>query len=174
MNALTLPLWSPYVAGVGIGILVWLSFLLVNRPLGCSTSFHKTAGMIRKITNRTAVDQNEYYQSYPPTADYHWILVFGIIIGAFVSSSLSGVFAVEWVPPLFAATFSANPMFRWIVALIGGILLGFGARWAGGCTSGHGLSGMAQLSVTSIVTVCFFFLGGIATAMITFALAGGL
>ena len=68
----------------------------------------------------------------------------------------------------------SNPLVRWIVALIGGILLGFGARWAGGCTRGHGLSGMAQLSVTSILTVCFFFLGGIVTAMTTFALAGGL
>ena len=130
--------------------------------------------MIRRVVNRSAVEENEYYQNYPLTIDYHWILVVGIIIGAFVSSVLSGTFAPEWVPPLFASTFSANPLVRWILALIGGILLKFGARWAGGCTSGHGLSGMAQLSVTSIVTVCFFFLGGIVTAMTTFALAGRL
>ena len=80
------------------------------------------------MVNRSAVEENEYYWNYPLTIDYHWILVVGIIIGAFASSVLSGTFAPGWVPPLFATTFSANPLVRWIVALIGGILLGFGGR----------------------------------------------
>jgi uncharacterized protein len=50
------------------------------------------------------------------------------------------------------------------VALAGGILLGLGARWAGGCTSGHGISGTLQLSVASWVAAACFFAGGILVA----------
>ena len=46
--------------------------------------------------------------------------------------------------------------------------MGFGARWAGGCTSGHGISGMLQLAVSSWLAATSFFVGGIATAMLIF------
>ncbi|WP_420847031.1 YeeE/YedE thiosulfate transporter family protein [Methanogenium marinum] len=169
---LTLPLWSPYIAGAGIGVLAWLSFLVSDRPMGCSTSYVKTAGMLLSRVYPSHVEKNEYYQKYTPKIDWSWLIVIGIIIGAFISSSLSGTFAISWVPPLFASTFSDSAVIRWVIALVGGIFLGFGARWAGGCTSGHGISGSMQLSLTSMVTSAFFFVGGIATAMVTFALFG--
>lgn len=58
-------------------------------------------------------------------------------------------------------------IFRWdslkgiAVALLGGVLIGFGARWAGGCTSGHAITGMAQLQLPSLLTVIGFFIGGL-------------
>jgi len=55
--------------------------------------------------------------------------------------------------------FGHNPLIRISVALAGGILLGLGARRAGGCTSGHGISGSIQLSPASIITACCFFIG---------------
>jgi len=58
------------------------------------------------------------------------------------------------------------------VALLGGLLMGFGARWAGGCTSGHGISGTLQLSIGSWLAVMCFFAGGIATAMVLFKVVG--
>lgn len=140
--------------------------------MGCSTSYVKTAGMLLSRVYPSHVEKNEYYQKYKPSIDWSWLIVIGIIIGAFISSSFSGTFAISWVPPLFAATFSDSVVIRWGVALAGGILLGFGARWAGGCTSGHGISGSMQLSLTSMITSAFFFVGGIATAMVTFALFG--
>ena len=57
---------------------------------------------------------------------------------------------------------------RTVVALLGGVLMAFGARLAGGCTSGHGISGALQLSVGSWIALICFFAGGIATAMLMF------
>ena len=69
---------------------------------------------------------------------------------------------------MWAEQASASPAARWLVALIGGIFLGFGARWAGGCTSGHGISGTLQLAVSSWVAAACFFVGGIASAMLIY------
>jgi uncharacterized membrane protein YedE/YeeE len=57
---------------------------------------------------------------------------------------------------------------RLLTALIGGIFLGFGARWAGGCTSGHGISGTLQLAVSGWLAVCAFFAGGAAVAFLLY------
>jgi uncharacterized protein len=56
----------------------------------------------------------------------------------------------------------------YLVAIAGGIILGFGSRFAGGCTSGHGISGTLQLAVSSWISAIFFFIGGIITAHIIF------
>jgi len=160
--------WSPYVAGAGIGVLVCFAFLLSDRPLGCSTAFVKARGLIGKVINRTQVEKNEYYREIIPQIDWAFMIIPGVIIGAFISAVISGQFHVFWVPSLWGDAFGYNPLPRIIVALAGGILLGLGARWAGGCTSGHGISGSIQLSVASIITACCFFIGGIATAFLIF------
>jgi uncharacterized membrane protein YedE/YeeE len=60
------------------------------------------------------------------------------------------------------------PFARWIFAFIGGIVTGIGARWANGCTSGHGISGTLQRAVSSwLATICFF-IGRIVTAMLIY------
>lgn len=160
--------WSPYIAGAGIGILIWLTFLLSDRPLGVSTAYAKTAGMIERAVSRKKVESMPYYREVTPTADWQWMILPGVIIGGFVSAVVSGTFDLVSVPPLFAATFGADPLFRFAVALAGGIIMGFGARCAGGCTSGHGISGTLQLSVASWVAVACFFAGGILVAGMLF------
>ena len=67
----------------------------------------------------------------------------------------------------------AAPLPRVLTAVAGGALLGFGARWAGGCTSGHGISGTLQLAVSSWLAALSFFAGGIAAAAILFRVIGG-
>ncbi|MBP2132528.1 putative membrane protein YedE/YeeE [Methanomicrobium sp. W14] len=165
LEMLTQMTWSPYIAGAGIGVMSWLAFFLSDKPLGCSTSFFRTFGIIRKAVHKKGMDENPYYIKYKPEIDWQWMLVLGIVIGAFLSSVLSGVFEITWVPDMFASEFGDSPVLRLIVALTGGVIMGFGARFAGGCTSGHGISGTTQLSLTSIVAVIFMFCGGIAMAM---------
>ena len=165
---LTQAIWSPYVAGAGIGVLICFAFLLSDRPLGCSTAFVKARGLIGKAINPARIEKNEYYREIIPQIDWAFMIIPGVIIGAFISSVMSGQFHVFWVPSLWGDAFGYNPLPRIIVALAGGILLGLGARWAGGCTSGHGISGSIQLSVASIITACCFFIGGIATAFLIF------
>jgi len=168
MDFLTEVRWSPYVVGVGIGILSWISFLISRKPIACSTTFAKTSGMIEKAFFGPKVEEKPYYKKIKLNIDWQWMLVIGIIIGSFVSALLSGDFQLQWVPSLWAGAFGSSVLLRIFVALLGGTCLGFGARWADGCTSGHGISGTMQLSIASWISAICFFIGGIITAHIIF------
>jgi uncharacterized membrane protein YedE/YeeE len=163
--------WSPYAAGIGLGILGSLAFLLFDKTIGCSTSFARTAGMIERLFRGDKTLERPYYQKFPPKVTWDWTLVVGVLIGGFVSALLSGRFQLAWVPPgVWTETFGALPIPRLIVAFVGGILMGVGSRWAGGCTSGHGISGTLQLALSSWLATISFFVGGIAAAMLIFRL----
>lgn len=172
LEYLKMDLWSPYVAGVGIGVLSILAFLLSDRPIGCSTAYARTSGMIERIFRGPKVSAKAYYRKFEPVVDWEVMLVIGIVIGSFFSASLSGSFRLEVVPPLWTDRFGPDPLLRVAAAFAGGVLMGMGARWAGGCTSGHGISGTLQLAASSWVAVIAFFVGGVATAMVLFG-AGG-
>lgn len=174
MNWLFMERWSPYIVGACIGVLSWVTFLLSDKPLGCSTAFARTGGMIQRIFRRKKIENNMYYQQFRPEIDWEWVLVAGLFLGALFSSMLSGMFRLTWIPSVWAISFGETPLIRWAVALAGGILMGFGARWAGGCTSGHGISGTMQLAVTSWISAIMFFAGGIAGAFLIFKVLGGL
>ncbi|WP_245619290.1 YeeE/YedE thiosulfate transporter family protein [Methanogenium cariaci] len=124
--------WTPYIAGVGIGVLSWVAFLLSNKPLGCSTAYTRTSGMIERIFRGKKTDEKPYYQTFAPLVDWEWMLVAGVVLGAFVASVMLGGFSFEWVPTLFGDTFGYDTGLRLAVALVGGILMGLGSRWAGG------------------------------------------
>ena len=164
--------WSPYIAGAGIGILSCFAFLLSDRPIGCSTAFVKARGLIGKAFNADRVRQSEYYREIVPKMDWPFMIIPGIVIGAFISVMLSGQFHILWVPGVWGQAFGYNPVLRIFVALAGGILLGLGSRWAGGCTSGHGINGSIQLSLASMITAACFFIGGIGVAMLLFRVIG--
>jgi uncharacterized protein len=170
MNWLTTVRWSPYAVGIGIGVLSWLTWLISGKPIGCSTSYARTAGMIEKAVRGKQVEEKPYYQKVKPEVDWQWMLVVGMVIGAFAAAVLSDDFALIWVPSRWAAAFGDTMAVRLIVALLGGVLLGFGARWAGGCTSGHGISGTMQLAVSSWISAICFFIGGIIAAYVIFGL----
>jgi uncharacterized protein len=172
MEFLTEVRWSPYVVGASIGILSWLTFLISRKPLSCSSSFARASGMIERLFSGKRVDMKPYYQKIGLAVDWQWMLVVGIVIGSLISALLSGDFRWQWVPSLWETAFGDNPFLRVIVALVGGICIGFGARWADGCTSGHGISGALQLAVSSWISAICFFIGGILTAHIIFTLIG--
>ena len=160
--------WSPYIAGAGIGILSWLAFLLSDKPLGCSTAFVRTSGMIETFFRKEKNQDRQYFKEFIPMIDWEWMLVLGIMIGAFLSAIISGSFSLDWVPSHWSGTFGPKAFPRIMTAFNGGILMGFGARWAGGCTSGHGISGTLQLAVSGWVAVASFFIGGCITAFLIY------
>jgi uncharacterized protein len=160
--------WSPYIVGIGIGVLSWLAFILSDRPLGCSTAFVRVSGMIEKIFRGNKVNEKEYYKENTPEIDWQLMLVLGVAIGSFVSVWMSGQFHWQWIPSFWAKTAGNIISMRMLVALVGGVLISFGARWAGGCTSGHGISGTLQLAISSWVFTISFFISGIVTAMLIF------
>ena len=168
MQWLSLERWSPYIVGICIGVLSWLTFLLSDKAIGCSTAFARTSGMIHRLFHGSKVNKMPYYQKFAPVIDWEWMLVIGIIIGAFISAKLSGQFKFQWLPDKWVDTFGSIISIRLIVAFFGGIIMGIGSRWAGGCTSGHGISGTLQLAISSWLAAICFFVGGIITAMIIF------
>lgn len=168
MEWLRVEQWSPYVVGIGIGVLSWVSFVLSDRALACSASFAKTSGMLEKLFRGKKVEEKPYYQKFPPVIDWNWMLVLGVIIGAFISAKMSGQFQFSWIPTQWKIMVGDNHLVRLLAAIAGGAIMGFGARWAGGCTSGHGISGTLQLAVSSWLAAMSFFAGGIATAMLIF------
>jgi uncharacterized protein len=162
--------WSPYVVGAGIGVLSWFTLLVSGKPLGCSTTFTRMAGMVERLVRGRRVLEKAYYREFAPTVDWQFMLVIGIVIGAFVSARLSGSFQPRLVPETWLAGFGPGGALRVGAAFAGGVLLGFGARWADGCTSGHGISGAMQLAVSSWISAICFFIGGVVAAYLLFGL----
>ena len=169
---LTMAEWSPYAVGAGIGILSCFAFVLSDKPIGCSTAFARTSGMLEQLVRGRKVREMPYYRQFAPEIDWEWMLVAGIILGSFASAWLSGEFRPEWVPSLWAAAFGPGHLPRLATAFAGGTIMGFGARWAGGCTSGHGISGTLQLAVSGWLAVAAFFAAGAATAFMLYGSGG--
>lgn len=151
-----------------------ISFLLSNRPIGCSTAYVRASGFCERLFKGEKVKRNEYYKKFIPKIGWEVVLLVGAVLGALISSGLSGSFAVETVPELWKAGFGSSFLLRAIGAILGGFLLGFGARMAGGCTSGHGISGTLQLAVSSWLALFCFFLGGFSTAYLLYVVVGGI
>jgi uncharacterized membrane protein YedE/YeeE len=124
--------------------------------------------MIERLLRGKKVLERPYYRKFPPVVDWEWMLVLGILLGSFLSAKLSGQFHLRWIPEMWAQAHGPSLGLRLWIAFMGGVFMSLGARWAGGCTSGHGISGTLQLAVSSwIATVCFF-IGGIATAYLVY------
>jgi uncharacterized membrane protein YedE/YeeE len=156
-----------------MGIITYLALLLSDRALGCSTAFARTAGIIEGWFRGPKVKERPYFKKFAPVIEWGWMLVLGVVIGAFISSIVSGSFELKWVPDRWAEAFGPSPWLRLAGAFVGGILMGVGSRWAGGCTSGHGISGTLQLGISSWIAVIGFFVGGIATALLLYRVLAG-
>jgi uncharacterized membrane protein YedE/YeeE len=165
--------WNPYVAGALTGVLLVLSVLVADKFLGASTTFARGAAAIEKAIG---IDYKrfEYFTTkkgkYGPDSLPDWQLMFvvGIAIGAFISSKYSGSFEIKTVPDMWKSRFGDSAVKRGFAAFIGGTVVIFGARLAGGCPSGHGLSGLSQLAASGFVVLAFFFIIGLITAQILY------
>ena len=171
--------WSPYVVGAGIGVLSWLTFGLMGKALGTSTTAVRTAGALERIFAPQHVQENAYFAKYLGTAaepkpvfEWQFALVIMMAIGAFVAARLSGSRFRETVPALWSWRFGSSRALRFAGAFVGGAILLFGARLAGGCTSGHGISGGLQLAVSSWVFMVAMFASGIAVAVALYGKKG--
>lgn len=163
---LTQKAWSPYAAGIVIGLLQIPAFLIIETALGASSSYVTVGGLIASWIDPSILKIDYVARHVAETGKNWWqvALVVGVAIGAFMSMKLSGALRRPISPIWQRALGSASPSKRYAVAFTGGFVMLLGARIADGCTSGHGLSGMAQLAVGSTVAVAAMFVGGIAAA----------
>lgn len=163
------PAWSPYVVGGLIGILVLSTLALAGQKIGASSAYSDTAGMIGRLIAPQHIASLPYYQKSKPMIGWTFTIVLGVILGSFLAAWTGGELTGTYLQDMWVARFGADSgLLRFMVALVGGALMAFGARMAGGCTSGHGISGTLQLAVGSWIAVICFFVGGIATAMLIY------
>ena len=142
-------------AGVALAVLNAIVFLpaISNRPIGASTAYPYIADLLIGTT------QNNYFTKIQEPG--HWEILF--LVGAFVSGIVISILRKEFKITLIHSNWKrykgSSVSKRLIWSFIGGFILIFGARMAGGCTSGHILSGGMQLSVSSLVFAFFVFVG---------------
>ncbi len=162
--------WSPYLAGALAGVLAVASvavstkYLKSPNYLGTSTTFVRVAGMIESRFAGERVAKNTYYQSAGMEIDWQMMLVAGIFVGALFSSVAGGTFEFELVPGIWRDCYGTNMVKRAFAAFFGGAVAMYGARWAGGCASGLGLSGMMQLGLSGVAAMAAFMVGGMIAA----------
>lgn len=174
MNDLLLNPWPWYVAGPLIGLMVPTMLLIGNKNFGVSSSMkHICAACLPSST---------------PFFKYDWkkeswsiIFVLGIILGGFIGGVLLynpnpiqisestiadlnklGIHEISGLLP--EEIFNSNSLLTlkgFILIVVGGFLVGFGTRYANGCTSGHTINGLSNLQWSSLVATCSFFIGGL-------------
>mgnify|MGYP000718740840 FL=1 len=176
--------WPWYVAGPLIGLFVPLLLLLTGKAFGVSSS-------LKHACAATVPGRAEYFQ-YDWKASGLWNLLFvvGILIGGVVAVQFLGGGGPTGISSATKADLQAlgltdfsglvpPELFSWsslttgpglVAIVLGGFLVGFGARYAGGCTSGHAITGLATLQWPSLVAVVGFFIGGLFTTYVLFPL----
>lgn len=169
-----------YVAGPLIGLLVPALLVVGSKPFGLSSTLRHVCAALPVLER-----SKPGFLRYDWRSAGLWNLVFalGIAVGGFVgirvlsdptaplALSASTVAALAdlgvtdlrgFVPAQLVSWSALGTPVGALMVIGGGFLVGFGARWAGGCTSGHAISGLADLQVPSLVAVAGFFAGGLA------------
>lgn len=152
--------WPPLAAGVALGLVLLLTFAVTGHGLGASGFFTRATAALAGLVAPVEAAANSYLGPYlkgNPLAGWISWEVVGLIAGALVGSLASGRFRLTVEAGKGTATGS-----RLAWAFAGGLLVGFGARLARGCTSGLGLSGGATLSVAAFLFLAAFFAAGFA------------
>lgn len=161
--------WSPYLAGIGIGVLSWVAFAVAKDPLGVTTAYSRVASLFAvPILGVDGVARNTYWKAMPLSLDYGVVFLGALMIGSFASALLSGSLRIELVPGNWRNRFGGSVAKRLVASFLGGAIIMYGARLAGGCTSGHAISGGLQLALSSWVFLVVMFLSGLALSALMY------
>jgi hypothetical protein len=165
--------WPWYIAGPLIGLTVPLLLLLGNKSFGISSS-------LRHICAACIPAKIPFFHYAWKKEVWNLFFVGGIFLGGVVATTLLQSPEPVQISPALQAELASyhitqydslvpNELFHWsnlltlkgfILMVVGGFLVGFGTRYAGGCTSGHAIMGIATLQWPSVVATCCFMLGG--------------
>ncbi len=148
-----------WIAGILLAVLNAIVFLhgMANRPIGASTSYPYLADWLGGTTD------NAYFDKIQKPGHWEMIFLFGAMLAAFVVAVLRKRFRLRLIHSRWEKYKGNRPGKRIFWAFAGGFILIFGARTAGGCTSGHILSGGMQLAAGSLVFTLFVFAGLVLT-----------
>lgn len=157
---------SPYLIGAGLGVLEALSFVTSKHGLGVTSAFENLAAMVERRVAPELTNINQYMQKREgvPKMDWEMFLVLGMAVGSYLTAKASGERSSQRLSPIWTKRFGADPKTRYKAAFLGGALMMAGARLAKGCTSGHAITGTAQLALSSWVFTPLMFATSVLTA----------
>jgi uncharacterized membrane protein YedE/YeeE len=161
--------WSPYLVGAGIGVLSWFAFATTDNHLAITLQYEHIAAMV--------ISNPQYYaaraaEGLEPKVGWYLMLLIGVFLGSLLSSWLSGERSRVAVPRLWRWRFGESRAKRFAAAFVGGGVMVLGARIAGGCTSGHGISGTLQLAAQSWGFIVLAFAVACVSAFLIFGREG--
>jgi len=173
LNYIRKETWSPYVAGVLLGLVgiatVWISDSL----LGASGAFENLAGLLGKAVAPKLFDNMYFNFVMPPVITYGVMMFVGTFFGGMIGALTSGT--LMWGKKGAANSdaqwkriFGPQVWKRWVLAFIGAIILEYAAGIAGGCTSGLAISGGMLLAPAAFLFIMGMFASGIITALVIY------
>lgn len=155
-----LPLhWA--IAGAGIAAVTLALLFLTNRRLGISAGFEDVCSLVL---------QQPYFLRSGLRSARKWRLPFvgGLILGGFLSAILGGGWQPTWALGMFDQVIGLGSAGKLAWMFVAGLFIGFGTRLGGGCTSGHGIFGLSNFELPSLVTTISFMAGGILTTQLLY------
>jgi uncharacterized protein len=160
------PFWNPYVAGIALGLVLLASFLVVGRGLGSSGAYKLLGAAALHQVDPTFAEENGniaafFHPGRSVLSEWIIFLAVGTFVGGLIASLTARRFRRETIrgPRISRAN-------RWVLAVVGGLLSGFAAQLARGCSSGQALTGGAQLALGSWVFMFSVFGGAYALAYV--------
>lgn len=165
--------WSPYAAGILLGLVgiatVWAS----NNLLGASGAFENLAGLIGQAIAPALFDNMYFNFIMPPGITYGVMMLIGLFFGGMIGAATSGT--LKWGKKDSAnddgqwrRIFGPQIWKRWLLAFIGAIILEYAAGIAGGCTSGLAISGGMLLAPSAFLFIAGMFASGILTTVLIY------
>ena len=153
--------WNPYLAGIVLGLLLLATYAIMGFGLGSSAAATRLAVAGAHVLAPETIESNAYFARYftseqGPLADWMIFEALGVFLGGIVAAYSAGRMRAFHIDKGVLT----NKWTRLALAIAGGILMGFAARIARGCTSGQALTGGAVLSVGSWVFMLSVFAGG--------------
>ncbi|HSB65665.1 MAG TPA: YeeE/YedE thiosulfate transporter family protein [Anaerolineales bacterium] len=168
--------WSPYLAGILLGIVGLLTVLLANTLLGASGAFESIVGLIgKKIA--PSLFSNVYWgveggRAMPvirPEITWSVILLVGIFFGGTLAAFSSHTFKFRFNDDAqWKRIIGPQPWKRWVIGFVGAIIVEYGAGIAGGCTSGLAISGGMLFVPAAFLFMAGFMITGVITALIVY------
>jgi uncharacterized membrane protein YedE/YeeE len=161
-----LPVLHWAIGGALIGVITLALLYLTNRRLGISTGFENVCSLVSRAV---------YFRRAELVGPGRWRLPCraGLVGGGVASALLSGGWAPTWELGLFDAQIGGGPALKAAWMFAGGLLIGFGTRLAGGCTSGHGIFGISNFEKSSWVATLCFMAAGLATTQLVYRVLAG-
>jgi hypothetical protein len=162
-------LWSPYAAGILLGLVGIATVVVASKLLGASGGFENLAGILGKAIAPAAFNNTYFNFVMPSQVTYAMMLLVGIFFGGMLGSLSSGTFKIRTMDDeQWKKAYGPQLWKRWLLLFVGGIIVEFAAGIAGGCTSGLAISGGMLLAPAAFLFIAGMFASGIVTAKVIY------